>query len=205
MAEINEFPSNSKFAKPEEPRKVEAVATGTRKKTSASKRAISSFFADDARQVVGYVIWEVLLPATKDLVADIVTTTIERALFGEVRSGRRSRGSSRGYTSYNRMYQRPDDAPSSRRELSRTARMMHNLDEIVLETREDAYEVIDNMERLLDQYGVVTVGDFYDLTGVSHTPIDESYGWTSLNGVVAIQTRDGYIIDLAKPKPLRSR
>lgn len=103
------------------------------------------------------------------------------------------------------MYQRPDDAPSSRRELSRTARMMHNLDEIVLESREDAYEVIDNMERLLDQYGVVTVGDFYDLTGVSHTPIDESYGWTSLNGVVAIQTRDGYIIDLAKPKPLRSR
>lgn len=202
-----DFPSNSQYSSAPDPdtkKEVTAVTQAVVKPPSPGRKVLSSFFAEDVKQVGSYVVWDVILPTVKNLVADVVTGSVERAIFGDVRT--RPRGSSapvRGYTSYSRMYQKPDDSPGNKREISRVARMTHRFDEIVLPSRESAYDVLDNMERLLAEYGKVTVGDFYDLVGVTPDHPDENYGWTSIRNAVAVQTRDGYIIDIPPPRPLR--
>ena len=87
MAE--EYPSNSNRAKNDKPaapeKKVEAVVSGgakTRKKSEAKKLA-DTFISEDAGNVKNYILVDVLIPAIKKAVCDIVTNGIEMILYGE--------------------------------------------------------------------------------------------------------------------------
>lgn len=218
MAE--EFPSNSLRPKAapaskSEPKKVERVTIGevSRRKRPLGKRFLDTFFGGDAQGVMGYVFLDVLVPAAKDMVADAVTTAIERTLFGEVRSGNRRGGArsgpfSGGYTSYNRYSspssgtrrEEPREAP---REVSRRARASHDFDEIILATRAEAQEVIDRLFDLISQYEQATVNDLYELVGVSGNFTDESYGWTDIRGAGITRIRGGYLLDLPRAESLK--
>jgi hypothetical protein len=55
------------------------------------------------------------------------------------------------------------------------------------------------MEELVDQFEVVSVGDFYELAGVAAPNYTvNKYGWTSLRGAQVLRCRDGYIVKLPK-------
>ena len=54
------------------------------------------------------------------------------------------------------------------------------------------------MDELIDQYGVVSVGDLYDLVGVTGAYTDNNYGWTDLRTASVVRTRDGYMIKLPR-------
>ena len=54
-----------------------------------------------------------------------------------------------------------------------------------------------------DLYGVVSVGDLYDLAAVSTDNFAvNKYGWTDIAGCKAVRVRDGYILKLPKAYPL---
>lgn len=69
-------------------------------------------------------------------------------------------------------------------------------------SREEAKTILKYMQEIIDKYGYVTLGDFYDLSGFGVTTLDEyddTKGWRSLKGASVSLTKfahDGYIIEL---------
>lgn len=214
---MDEYPGNSRQtpkAKPEgkgEPPKQQQVTTGKVivKKPGLGKRFASAFTGDDGKSVMSHVLWDVLVPAAKDMVADAGREAIDRALYGESR-GRSSR------TNYNSVgsslasrvnYNRPGfmQDPRERQEPSSrtvTTRGNVSINDIILASRVEADEVISRMQSLTIQYGRATVADLFDLVGVTGQYTDEKFGWLSMDGARPHRTRDGYLLDLPNPVQL---
>jgi hypothetical protein len=216
---MESYPSNShkkqtlKSSPEEEPKKVEKVIEGEvlRRKKPFGKRVAETFIGGDAKSVGLYVLYDVLLPAVKDTLADAMSQGVERMLFGEARSTSRRTGNRPGsgnsYISYNR-YAPSSNQRNERNEWrsqpgpSRRARATHNFDEIILATRVEAEEVIDRLFDLVSRYESATVADLYELVGVSGNFADEKWGWSDIRGAGVTRVRNGYLLDLPKPEPL---
>lgn len=77
--------------------------------------------------------------------------------------------------------------------------------EIILESRKDAEDVLDTMRNMISTYGVVSVADLHDLTGAIANYTDSNYGWTALNSAKVVRVRNGYLLKLPRPKTLSTR
>lgn len=214
---MDNYPGNSNKAKAPaeetpEPKKIEqVVASGgvSRRKTPLGRRLAETFIGGDARTVGGYVVLEVLVPAARDMIADAFTQGIERMIYGEVKSSSRRIGGrpsgQNGYVSYNRIAQ-SNNRPKSgldefrRREPDRRSRANHDFDEIIIATRAEAEAVITRLYDILEQYDVATVGDLYELVGITPSYTDAKWGWAQLAGAGVVRVRDGYLLDLPKPQ-----
>lgn len=202
-----EFPPNSKMSKTGKnlEKNITSVVSGSavRRKKSLRKQFSETFVAGDMRTAVRYVAFDVLLPAAKDMVVESFTQGIEKLIFGDSRR----RGSTTpmsgptGYVSYNR-YSMAGRSSGPSRALSRQARARHNFDEIVLDDRVEAENVVDNLFELVSRYESATVADLYELVGLSSTHTDHKWGWTDLHGAGVTRVRGGYLLDLPEPEPL---
>ena len=207
---MDAFPANSHKAKAsvekkETKPKIEKVVEGEvlRRKKPLGKRIAETFGATDMKSVGGFVLLDVLVPAAKDMVADAISQGIERMLFGEARSTSRRPNksySNNGYVSYNRYA--PSQPPFKQSTPSRRARASHDFDEIILQTRVEAEEVIDRLFDLISRYQAATVADLYELVGVQGAYTDDKWGWTDLRGAGITRIRNGYLLDLPRPEPL---
>lgn len=79
-----------------------------------------------------------------------------------------------------------------------------DIEDIVFEDVLEADTVRENMLEIIDQYGVVTVADLYDMTDLTAPYTATKYGWTDLSdeNVHIVRVRDGYILKLPTPLPL---
>ena len=93
------------------------------------------------------------------------------------------------------------DEPRERR--APVASQAYNYDDVILDSRGDAEEVLDRLNEIIDQYQIASVADFYELVGVSGTYTDNRYGWTNLSGACVERTRDGYQIRLPRALPIK--
>lgn len=207
---MQDYKPNSHRAKAEEnasaEKKVEKVISGNAKvrKKNGARRVADAFISEDAVNVKSYIVMDVIIPTLKDLLSDVVKNTIDTILFGGPTSNSRGRGNSRrndGYVSYNRFSDKRDD----RRYDSRmTVASRYNLDDIELESKGEAEYVLEQMDAILETYGMVTVADLYDLVGVSRDYTDQNYGWTNLRNTKIERVRGGgYILDLPKVTSLK--
>lgn len=196
------LPSNSKLP---ERKKVEQVttATVTKKKSSFGTKAISAFVGEDIHNVGEYLLYDVTIPAIKNTLSDLVSQGIERLLFGE--SSPRARSSSGGSRVSYGSYSRPGSAPGNKRDASPRSRRYHDFSEIELESRDEAYLVIDRLGDIIEEYGLATVADLYDLCGISTEYTDENWGWTSARYMSVIRSRRGYMLQLPKPDHINAR
>lgn len=203
---MNDYTPNShrykeeKKAAANEEKKIEKVVHGTaktKKKSEISKLA-DVFISEDVSNVKSYVLMDVLVPAIKKAISDIVTNGIDMILYGE--SGRRRSGGSTSRVSYRNYYdQRSDDR---RPEDRATTRSRFDFDEIVFQSRGEAEAVRDQMDDLIDRYGVVTVADMYDMADLTQPYTSNRYGWTNIRSATVERVRDGYVIRLPKAKPI---
>lgn len=196
--EPNSYRSRAERAeKKEEREKVEKVVTGkvTRKKKNELSKIGDAFISEDAHSVGSYLLEEVIMPGIKNTFADIVIDGITMLLFGETKISRRnSDGSGGRYTPYGSRYN--NSVRYSDRNRIRTG---YDFDEIIISTKGEAYDVLDQMEDILERYGVVRVADLYELVGEQGSYTDNKYGWKTLRGSDAVRTRDGrYILKLPK-------
>lgn len=208
------YPGNSHRSKETPPakdegKKVERITTGTaiQRKKPLGKRFAETFFGGDARSVTSYIVQDVLLPAIKDTIADVVSQGVERMIFGESRShlrrGGRPGGGSSGYVNYQRFGQDRDPRREESRTISRRSRVNQEFDEVLLQTRVEAEAVLERMDDICDRYGSATIADLYDLVGITGNYTDEKYGWTNLKHAVVARTRNGmYVLDLPRPEPI---
>ena len=179
-------------------KKVEKVVKGNvkvKKKGEISKFK-DVFISADAAYVKSYVIMDVLVPALKKAVSDIVTNGIDMILYGETgHSKRRTNSSNISYRDY---YDRRDD-----RRYDRPRSNGYSFDDITLESRGEAEEVLDSLFDLIDTYKIASVADRYDLVGETPEYTDNKYGWEDLRNAEVIRVRDGYKLKLPKAKPIR--
>ncbi len=180
--------------------KVEKVVKGAvkTKKNSEFSKLTDVFISEDASNVKTYILSDVLIPAVKKLISDIVTDGIDMVLYGgSGRQGKRNSGASN--ISYRSFYDRRDD----RRQLSEPrTRTGYNYDDIILESRGEAEDVLDRMGELIDTYGMASVADLYDLVGISGNYTDNKYGWTNIRNAEPVRVRDGYLLKMPKVGPL---
>lgn len=200
MSDDLNFAPNSRRSKeelnavPADKKKVEKVVTGnvrTKKKSEMSKFR-DVFIAEDVSNVKSYIVMDVLIPAAKKAISDIVSNGIDMILYGETKGRKSSVNAS--YISY-RDYglKRDDRRPSSR------GRNAFSYDEIIFDNYGEADDVITRMGELLDTYGVVSVADMYDLAGLTCDFTFNKYGWTSIRNAEVRRSGDGYVIKLPNP------
>ena len=190
---MENYPSNSHKAREEvAEKKVEKVVSGktSTKKKSGIRKLSDTFLSEDVSNVKSYIFSEVLLPAAKKLVSDIVTNGTNMLLYGEIKN---KKGNS-SKVSYSRYY---DDR--SRDYRSPVVRNNFDYDEIIFETRGDAEAVLDAMYDILNQYKVVSAAELYDLASITtHNYTCNNYGWIDLRGSSVVRVRDGYILKLPR-------
>lgn len=215
------FPSNSKMPKntpPKAEKKVQTVVTGevVQRKKSLGKRFKEFFFTGaDNRNVMEYVLHDLLIPGARDVIADAASAGIHRKLYGDAGRprggyGRPPIGGPAGYVAYNRLSAghpagraAPREDPRIGTQASRHARKNHDFGEIVIPTRVEADAVLEGLYELLSTYQQATVGDLYDMCNLDSSFTDQQWGWTSLHGATPVRLREGgYILSLPRPEPL---
>ena len=202
------YTGNSHKSKDRPVKKVEKVihTDAVIRKKPLGRKVREMFTGNDAKSVASYVFVDVMIPAARNMLFDMVTEGASRALFGDTRPVRRTDGT-RGYTSYDRIATgigraMSPDLRSSRPTVPDRVRATHDFGEIVLPTRAEAQLVLDGLNDLIDQYNVATVGDLYDLLGTSHNFPDELWGWTDIRGSYISQIRDGYLLNLPETRQI---
>lgn len=193
---MEDYKSNSHKSKensaPE--KKVEKIISGsakTKQKTVLQK-FVDGFIAEDVGNVKSFIFDEVLIPSIRKAVYDIITNGAGMIL-GE--SGRSKKHSPVSKISYNSYYPTEDDRPSRN--------VSNNFGEVIVTDRREAQEVLSKMDELISVYGVVSVGDLYDMVGiVGNNYTDNNWGWKDIRSARIVNVRDGYLIKLPKALPI---
>ena len=199
---MENYKPNSKTAKSqekEEPKKekIEKIVKGT-VKTKKKNGFFGMFLAGSFNDLKEYVLEDVLIPTVKNAVEDVVTNGISMILNGET-SSRRKKSSPSSRVSYRSYYDR-DDRDRDRDRGRRTSGYAY--DDIILETRAEALEIISRIEELIDVYGMASVADLYDLVGISGVHTDNKYGWTDIRSADTQRIREGYLLKMPRAIPL---
>ena len=194
-------------------KKRDAIVKGKERKPGLFSRANVLFFGDDGiRGVTDHLVRDIFIQSiqttisdvatnTINTISDVATTSIKRAIFGESYDDRRrnsndywygsrryvdnrmssSRG--RGYVDYSRQ---------SEKALHHKSENLSNVVRVIeFDSANDANEVLSYMIDSVEQYGLVTVADFYELSDVASKFTDHQFGWTNLDGVRVIPIRGG--------------
>ena len=179
-------------------KKLEKVVTGTvkTKKKGEIRKFTDVFVSEDISNVKNYIFMDVLVPAIKKAISDIVTSGTNMILYGG--TGCRSKSSLVDRISYTDYSKRSSACPVD----NYRSRSGYSYDDIILESRGEAEEVLTRMDELVEQYGVVSVADLYDLVGKSCEYTDNKYGWTNIRNAEPIRVRDGYMLKLPKALPI---
>lgn len=207
---MEEYVSNSHKSKKEnlelqtgEKRVKGGVISGSAKikKKSELRKFTDIFIADDIANVKSYIFMDVLIPSIKKAISDIVTNGIDMILYGE--TGRSKKTSNASKISYRSYYENPSDSDRRRNGIV-AAKNAFDYDDILFTTRGDAEIVLDAMNDIISQYGVVSVGDLYDLANVqTNNYTVNRYGWTDIFGCRPVRVPDGYILKLPRPMPIK--
>lgn len=202
--------------------KVNKIVKGsvkTKKPTLITK--FSNFFlGSDSKTVTEYVVQDIFVPAIKNTiveaiyaVSDGIGNGFEMLFFGDRARGRRgavrrgySQGSGAGQTYYNYNSISAQQQPVRRggepqlRAQSVVARSRHKLDDIVIDSRADAEEVLFHLVDLVQDYGSASISDFFSLVGINTEYTDQQYGWRNLEGANVLRLREGgFVLNLPRP------
>jgi hypothetical protein len=203
--EFKNYQANSDKLKPDPPKadvpekKIEKAITGvaTVKKKSEIKKFTDVFISEDAGSIKSYILMDVLVPAIKKAVSDIVTDGISMILYGTTRGkgGNNSNNTTRiSYNNYSNkasMYSNQNDQPR--------ARTGFEYDDILFNSKGQAEEALDQMEEIIKTYHMVSIADMYDVAGLTAFPSTyNKYGWKDISSAVSCRVQDGYIIKMPR-------
>lgn len=180
-------------------KRVEKAVTNTarvKKKSELSKFA-AVFVSEDVKNVKSYILLEVLVPTIKKALSEMVTSAVDMILYGG--EGRIRKGTPSSKVSYRDYYSRQSEPRNYSTSKQRTG---YDFDDVLLDTRGQAEEVLTQLEDLISAYDVARVADLYDLVGITGRYTDNNYGWTDLRAATIERTRGGYTINFPRAVPL---
>lgn len=165
------------------------------KKKGEIRKFAEEFIVDDIKSVKSYVVSDVLIPTIKDTIWNIFTNTLDMFLFNGSKDHRKGRKTSK--VSYRDYYDSKND-----RDRKYEPRDRFDFDDLEFDSRGEADAVLTGMLEVIEDYGVVSVSDMYDMADVTAPYTGNRYGWTSLRNAEVVRVRNAYIIKLPKAKPI---
>lgn len=183
-----------------EKKKVEKVISGkarVKKKSEAAKFTEKIISTEDVGNLKSYLLEDVIIPTIRNTIWDAITNSLDMILFGGTGRGKRKSLSSK--VSYRDYYDKDRRGSSRSSERKRTG---YSFDDIILESRGEAEEVLERMDELIDTYSFASVADLYDLVGITCEYTDNKYGWTNIRNAEPIRVRDGYMLKMPKALPI---
>ncbi len=198
-----DFPGNPKSTEKKATRKITRAVV-----VEKNKPLLARLFGSHMQEVGTYILWDVLLPAAKSTISDIISDGIEMVLYGEPRTaskrrGRLHRDRDRTYVGYNSMYDKP--SRRGRQQEKRgggRGRSRHQFDDIIIESKPEAEEVLTVLVEAVETYDSCTVADLYEAVGIPTDFTDHKWGWYNLSSAYVKRDRFGYSLVLPKPEPL---
>ncbi len=192
------YSSNSNKKKTENEKKKEKLKPVVHKKVSVKKKNklwqfAERFLPQDETSIVDHIIDEYIIPSIGNTLMDTIGY-----IFNLNRKSSKRNVSGSSYRDY---YEKGRD--SEPRE-SRRDNSVYAYNDIIFDYRPDAEDVLDELGRALDEYGVVSVADLYDLADISNNNYAANdYGWTSLARAEIIRARGGgYKIKFPRAMPI---
>ena len=170
------------------------------KKRSVWDKIKDAFISEDGKSVGDYILIDVLIPAAKKTISDMVTNGVDMILYGS--AGNRNRNSN-NYIPANRVsYRSYYDQRNNDYARPRSSGSAYNYNDIVFQTRGDADAVLNGLRDTINRYGLAKVADYYDLSGCDCSYTDNNYGWTDLRYATVERTSNGFTLRLPKPMPI---
>lgn len=194
-------PNSRKFKEEQKEKKTDSVVTGSvrLKKKSEFGKLRDIFISEDVSNVKSYILMDVLVPAIKKAVDDIVTNGIHMILYGG--RGQTKSTSPASKVSYRSFYDSNPRPVSSYN--TPIPRDVFDYENIIFETRGDAEAVLDAMNDIISQFRKVSVADLFDLANAPTANYTAyKYGWTDIFGCKPIRIGEGYILKLPRPIPI---
>ena len=183
-----------------EEKRVQRVVSGPVKTKKNEFRKIADIFiSEDVANVKNYIFMDVLVPAVKKAIYDIVTNGIDMFLYGG--SNKNRSNSSGTKVSYRQYYDQKNSSGYRGSENVKT----HNAfdyDDIIFNSRGEAEAAKQQMQDIVARYGIVTVNDLYEMTPLSAPYTAQKYGWMDVSNVEVVRVRDGYILKLPRAVPI---
>lgn len=197
---VPSYPSNAKTERTstDEKKEIKKVTTGhvTTRKPPLSKRIAETFVEDDITSVGSYILHDVLVPALKSAISDMVTGGIEMMLFGGSKGTNTVRRGGQSYVNYSGIS--TGSSRGNARTMSNTSRARQDFSNLGFESRGEAENVLSHLVDLTLDYGSASVADLYDLAGVAGNFTDQKYGWYDLSS--ASVARDRHLYTLRLPR-----
>lgn len=210
IVDENRYKSNSYKSKAEaEQREVQKVTKGN---VRIHKQTTEEKIKERLKVLGDYLLSEVVIPSSKELADNFMSSAIDMILWGEVRGNRSTRKSGRGsYVDYQNMGR-------SKRNTASARRARFDFSYIEYDDPDDIDEVIEEMRDIWDVYHEISVAQYYmsaDPDGIKISPTDHNWGWTDIRSFIYADTRKirernpqtgeietKWLLDLPKPKPL---
>lgn len=205
----NNLPAEPSSLDENHPAKKIITGNVVQKKSNPAKAVASRFFGGDPLDVLKYMFNSVVVPMAQDMFVSMMNSGTERLVYGDSiddrkrRSGSARFGGNPSYRSYASASRRQDRTPSDRREMSTRSRRDFDFDDIILENKAEAEEVLMNMNEDIEKSGSISVAALYELVGITPTYTDRSWGWTDLRGSSVSTVREGYLLNLPSVTVLR--
>lgn len=189
---------------PERPLPAQIVAgTVAPARKSLGRKMREQFGGDDAQTVGQYLLFDVVIPATKNLIFDLGREGLQRILFGGTRPSGGFTGSALSsglHTNYKAYSSSPATTPkTSVTPMTPEQRAMHDFSGAILQTREQGLDILDVLNNLISDYGACTVNDFYACIGQSSDFTQVKYGWKTLAQAQVRHVREGYLLEMPRP------
>lgn len=197
MSEIRSNSDKSRAQKKE----VTPVAKGEvrRKKKTEIQKFSDIFFAEDLGTIKEYIFRDVIMPALKSTLLSVVNNATEVALYGETSVPQRKIPGAK--ISYDKVGRFGDI--QRRRDYNNIQRTAYDFGDAIVDTRAEADAALDALEAEIEEYGQASVGDLFDIIGVTPASTDYNYGWDTIATASAVRLRDGrYLLRLPKARPL---
>ncbi len=202
---MDDYKSNSHKSKELKNREIpekrvdKAIVSGARvRKKSEARKLVDVFLPEDVEKVKSHIIFDVLIPSAKKAIYDMITNGSEMLLYGESGAGTRKSGAS-SKISYRQFY---DDRNEHRTEAPRRLNSVMDYEDIVVDHRGEAESILERLDEMVSMYGMVSVGDLYDLVGITAPYTANNYGWTDIRNARVVRIQDGYAIKMPRVRPL---
>lgn len=182
--------------------KVDKVTTGkvvVRDKTPG-KRLVDGI-TSDLRKCISNAIRDAVIPAAKDTASEVFHSITDSLIYGDEapRKGRRRNYSTKIVSGNGR----PARKSSDRSSRSVSSKSVNDFRDVILETKDEAYNVLRGLEELIDEYDQASIADFYNLCGITGKFTDHKWGWTDLTGSRVVRAYGGgYEVELPRPEAL---
>lgn len=202
MAERN-MPDKNDIKLPEP----EAVVSSTSRK---KKRGIAAwkdvFIAVNRDEFEDTFTTKLLQPAMRDLAIRLAHGAIDILANGATGAGAYYSGYSNQSNQNTPYYRMNGGAVAGKQQAIGKTAAGYSLDEVGFDSYNEAFTVLEKLNSVIKEYGIVDVYSFYVWSGQPADFTDKDWGWEKIIDCKPLLRRDGqYFLPLPRPKNLRQR